>query len=98
MLDLLQHAALVVGVLHLLHLDDLGLLQDLDGVEALVVLGLDEMHTTKGAGAECSLYGEIIEGVFALGGADRGRRGLLTARGGHSASVLGHCLLLGIVE
>ena len=35
-----QHTTLVVGVLDLLHLDHLRLLQHLDGIEAMVVLGL----------------------------------------------------------
>ena len=65
-LDLLQHAALVVGVLDLLHLDDLGLFQHLDGVEALVVLALDEVHASKGAGAEGALDGEVGQRVLAL--------------------------------
>ena len=34
MLDLLQHPPLVVGVFDLLHLDDLLLFQDLDGIES----------------------------------------------------------------
>ena len=66
MLDLLQHAALVVCVLDLLHLDDLGLFQHLDGVEALVVLGLDEVDTAKAAGAEGALDGEVGQRVLAL--------------------------------
>lgn len=41
MLDIAQHASLVVGVLNLLHLDHLSLLEHLDGVEPLVMLGLD---------------------------------------------------------
>lgn len=66
MLDLLQHAALVVCVLDLLHLDDLGLFQHLDGVEALVVLGLDEVDAAKAAGAEGALDGEVGQRVLAL--------------------------------
>jgi hypothetical protein len=68
-LDLLQHAALVVGVLDLLHLDDLGLLQHLDGVEALVVLALHEVHAPEAAGAERALDLEVGERVLALGDA-----------------------------
>lgn len=68
-LDLLQHAALVVGVLDLLHLDHLGLLEHLDGIEALVVLGLDEVDTAKAAGAEGALDLEVGERVLALGDA-----------------------------
>jgi hypothetical protein len=41
MFDFLQHLALIIGVLDLLHLDHLGLLQDLDGIVALVMVGLD---------------------------------------------------------
>lgn len=68
-LDLLQHAALVVGVLDLLHLDDLRLLEHLDGVEALVVLGLHEMHAPEAARAEGALDGEVAQRVLALGDA-----------------------------
>lgn len=68
-LDLLQHATLVVGVLDLLHLDDLRLLQHLDGIEALVVLALHEMHTPEAASAERALDGEVGQRVLALGDA-----------------------------
>lgn len=67
MLDPLQHLSLIIGVFNLLHLDDLRLLQDLDGIVALVVLGLHEMYTTKRARAQCSLNGEVGERVFPLG-------------------------------
>lgn len=67
MLDLLQHAPLVVGVLDLLHLDHLCLLQHLDGIEALVVLGLDKMNSPEAARAECPLDGEVGQRVLALG-------------------------------
>lgn len=69
MLDLLQHAALVVGVLDLLHLDHLRLLEHLHGVEALIVLGLDKVHSSKAAGAKGALDLEVCEGVLALGDA-----------------------------
>jgi hypothetical protein len=68
-LDLLQHAPLVVGVLDLLHLDHLRLLQHLDGVEARIVLGLDEVHAPEAAGAERALDGEVGQRVLALCGA-----------------------------
>lgn len=66
MLDLLEHATFVVCVLDLLHLDNLSLFEHLYGVETLIVLGLDEMHAAKAAGAESALYGKVLEGVFAL--------------------------------
>ena len=66
-LDLLQHAALVVCVLDLLHLDHLRLLEHFDGVEALVVLGLHEVHAAEAAGAEGALDLEVGERVLALG-------------------------------
>jgi hypothetical protein len=69
MFDLLQHTALVIGVLDLLHLDHLSLFQHLDGIEALVVLGLDEMDSPKAAGAESALDLEVGERVLALGDA-----------------------------
>lgn len=68
MLDFCEHAALVVCVLDLLHLDDLGFLQDLDGVEALVVLGLYEVDAAETARSECSLNVEVGQGILALGG------------------------------
>ena len=40
MFDPLEHTALVIGVFDLLHLDDLALLEHLDSVETLIVLGL----------------------------------------------------------
>jgi hypothetical protein len=55
----LQHAALVIGVFHLLHLDHLLFLQDLDGVEPLVMLALDQVHTAEGAGAQGALQGKV---------------------------------------
>lgn len=66
MLDLLQHPAFVIGVLDLLHLDDLGFFQHLDGVEALVVLGLDQVDSAKAAGAEGALDGEVGQRVLSL--------------------------------
>lgn len=54
MLDIAEHSALVIGMLDLLHLDDLRLFQDLDGVETLVVLGLDEVNSAETTGAEGS--------------------------------------------
>lgn len=73
MFDLLQHAALVIGVLHLLHLDHLGLFQHFDGIEALIVLRLHEMDTTKAAGSQGALKSEVLKGVFALCRAHSGR-------------------------
>jgi hypothetical protein len=85
-LHLLQHSTLVVGVLDLLHLDHLGLLQHLDGIEALVVLGLHEMHSSKAASAQGSLDLEVGEGVFALCGPGQDRRWLrLLLIGDHGA-------------
>lgn len=67
MLDLLQHLPLIVCMLDLLHLDHLLLLQNLDGVEPLVVLGLDQVDTTKASRSQRPLYLEISQRVFALG-------------------------------
>lgn len=91
-LDVAEHAALVVGVLDLLHLDDLGLFQDLDGVESLVVLGLDEVNSAETTGAESSEDIKVGQGVFALcnAGADRGL--------GHVVRLVGRLLgLLGLL-
>lgn len=66
MLDFCQHAPLVVGVLHLLHLDDLRLLQYLDSVESLIVLGLDHVHATKTSGTERAFEVKVLQMVFAF--------------------------------
>lgn len=47
-----EHLTLRVGVLDLLHLDDLFLVEDLDGVESTVVARADQVDTTKRASAE----------------------------------------------
>ena len=87
MLDLLQHAPLVVGVFDLLHLDHLLLLQDLDGIEARVVLGLHEVHPAKGPRAERALQREVAQGILALGDARHGMVGppVVHGRGGTGA-------------
>ena len=72
MLDLLQHASLVVGVLDLLHLDDLSLLQHLDCIIPLIMFRLDQVHSAEATGAQCALNSKVIEGVFALGDAGLG--------------------------
>ena len=72
MLDVAQHAALVVCVLDLLHLDDLRLLEHLDGVEALVVLGLDQVNAAETTGAQRPQNLKIAERVLALGDAGLG--------------------------
>lgn len=66
MLDLAKHPPLVIRVLDLLHLDDLGLLQHLDCVEALVVSGLDEMYSAETTGSEGAQDLKISQRVFAL--------------------------------
>jgi len=62
-------------VLDLLHFDHLAFLQYLDGIEALVVLRLDEMHSPKAARAQGTLNVEVTEGVFPLRRAHRGDDG-----------------------
>lgn len=87
-LDLLEHPPLIIGVLNLLHLDDLGLFQHLHSVETLVVLGLHKVDSAEAAGTECPADCEIGEGVFALGlahGVRRGRAG----EGGLEAAIGG---------
>ena len=95
MLDSAEHLALVVRVLDLLHLDDLLLLQDLDGVEALVVLALDEVDATERAGTEGALDLEVGEVVFTLCNASllRGRvlgEGVCALQGG--MALVGICV------
>lgn len=95
MLDLLQHATLVVGVLDLLHLDNLLLFEDLDGVEALVMLGLDKMDTSETAGSQGAVDGKVLQGVLALCLADGvgGGLGLL-----HVCGIVGVVLCLWLVD
>lgn len=59
-LDSLQHPSLVICVLDLLHLHDLRLLQHLDGIEAVVVLGLDQVHSAKAACPQRALQGKVF--------------------------------------
>lgn len=72
MFHFLQHFALVIGMLDLLHLDNLLFLEDLNGIESLVVLGLNQVYTSETSCAQCSQYLEISQSVFALGLADNG--------------------------
>ena len=71
MLDPLKHLPLVVCMLYLLHLDNLSFLQYLDSIEPLIVLGLDQMHSTKGTSTQRSFHLEVCQGIFALGLAGR---------------------------
>lgn len=69
MLDIAQHASLVVGVLDLLHLDDLSLLEHLDGIEPLVMLRLDQMNSPEATSTEGPQNIEVAQRVLALGDA-----------------------------
>ena len=51
----------------LLHLDHLGLLQHLDGIEARVMPRLDQVDSAEATGAEGSQYLEVGERILALG-------------------------------
>lgn len=73
MLDVAQHAAFVVCVLDLLHLNHLRLFEHFDGVEALVVLGLDQVNATEATGAERSQDLKVAQRVLALGDARLGQ-------------------------
>lgn len=67
MLDFLQHSPLVVGMFNLFHLDHLGLFQHLDRIVSLIVLRLNKVDSAEAASAQCPLYGEVGECIFALG-------------------------------
>lgn len=69
MLDIAQHASLVVGVLNLLHLDDLSLLEHLDGIEPLVMLRLDQMNSPEATSTEGPQNIKVTQRVLALGDA-----------------------------
>lgn len=62
-----EHASFIVGMLNLLHLDHLGLLQDLDRIEPMVMLRLHQVDTPEATGAERALEGEVVKGIFSLG-------------------------------
>lgn len=71
MLNALKHLALIVGMFNLLHLNNLLLLQNLDGIEAHVMFRLDEVNTPKATGTKSTVDIEISQSVFALGLAGR---------------------------
>ena len=72
MLDIGQHAALVIGVLDLLHLDHLCLFKHLDSVEPLVVLRLDQMNSPEATSTERSQNLKVAQRILALGHAQLG--------------------------
>lgn len=78
--DAVQHAALIVGVLNLFHLDHLRLLQHLDGIEAVVMFRLHQVHATEATGTEGALKGEVIQRVFPFGGAGITASGVVRLR------------------
>jgi hypothetical protein len=57
--DANEHLTLGIGVLDLLHLDDLFFVEDLDGVESTVVARADQVDTTKRTGAEADAKCEL---------------------------------------
>lgn len=67
----IQHPALVVCVLNLLHLDDCRLLQHLDGIIAVVVFRLHKMDASEAACAQRALDREVFKRILSLGGALR---------------------------
>lgn len=54
-------------MLHLFHLHDLRFLQDFDGIEALIVIRLHQMNSSKTSCSQSSLEREVCQRVFALG-------------------------------
>lgn len=66
MLDTLQHAPLIIGVLDLLHFDDLRLLQHLHGVEPIVMSRLHQMHPSEAARAQRPLQDKVVQRVLAF--------------------------------
>ena len=67
--DIAQHSPFVIRMLDLLHLNHLGLLQYLDGIEPLVVLRLHQMDSPEATSAERPQYVEVTQRVLALGDA-----------------------------
>jgi hypothetical protein len=59
--DALEDALLVQGVLHLLHLDDFLLLQQLHGVELLGGTVANQHHPSERAGAQCPKPLEVVQ-------------------------------------
>lgn len=60
MADSIQHTALVICVLDLLHLDHLGLLQHLHCIETMIVIGLHQVNTTEAPRSQSALELEIL--------------------------------------
>lgn len=66
MFDITQHSSFVIGVLNLLHLDDLCLLEHFDSVESLVVLRLDQMDSSEATSSERPQYVKVAQRILAL--------------------------------
>jgi len=66
MLDFLEHSPLIIGMFHLLHLDHLLLFQHFHGIKSLIVLRLDQMHSSKASSTQRPKYLEVSQRVFAL--------------------------------
>lgn len=71
MLDIAEHATLIIGVLNLLHLDDLSLLQHLDSIKSRVMLRLNKVDSSEATSTERPQDIEIAQRVLALGDAER---------------------------
>lgn len=93
MLHSLQHFPLVIGVLDLLHLDHLLLLEHLDCIVSLIVLGLHQVHSAERSRPKRPLDREVCEGIFAL----RLAGGGLVHRALGRIGQIGHCGLGGTV-
>jgi len=66
MLDFLEHSPFIIGMFHLLHLDHLLLFQHFHGIKSLIVLRLDQMHSSKASSTQRPKYLEVSQRVFAL--------------------------------
>lgn len=77
-------------MLNLLHFDDLSLLQDFDGIEALIVFRLDQVDSPKRAGAQRSLDRKVCQGIFSFGLSQCSFTIHLAARGGGTDVGLTH--------
>lgn len=67
--DPVQHATLIIGMLDLLHLHHLSLFQYFHRIEAMIVLGLHQMHSSETPSTEGALQGEVVLRVLSRGGA-----------------------------
>ena len=70
MLHFLEHSPFIVGVLDLLHLDDLLLFEHFHRIIPMVVIRLYQVHSAEAPGPQRPLQSEVGQGVLPSGLSD----------------------------